>query len=84
MRSPVQRLVWPIIAAALVLVVGAGIAYATIPDSGGVIHTCFKPNDASKAGGRGPHCCRLGERRHVQGGGYCLALEPAGSTGAPG
>jgi hypothetical protein len=51
MRSPVQRLVWPMIAAALVLGAGAGIAYATIPDSGGVIHVCFKPSDAIKAGG---------------------------------
>jgi hypothetical protein len=29
---------------ALGLVVGAGIAWATIPDSSGVIHTCFKNN----------------------------------------
>lgn len=27
--------------AALGLVLGAGIAWATIPDSNGVIHTCF-------------------------------------------
>jgi hypothetical protein len=29
-------------AAALVVLVGAGIAYATIPDSGGTIHACYK------------------------------------------
>jgi hypothetical protein len=31
--------------AVLSLVVGAGIAWATIPDSNGVIHTCFKNNN---------------------------------------
>jgi hypothetical protein len=29
-------------AAALIVLVGAGIAYATIPDSGGKIHACYK------------------------------------------
>jgi Collagen triple helix repeat (20 copies) len=33
------------------LALAGGIAYATIPDSGGVIHTCFKPSDATKIGG---------------------------------
>jgi len=31
-----------LIAAAAVLLVGGGIAYATIPDSGGKIHACYK------------------------------------------
>jgi hypothetical protein len=35
----------------LVLVAGAGIADATIPDSGRDINTCFKPSDATKTGG---------------------------------
>jgi len=33
------------------LALAGGIAYATIPDSGGVIHTCFKGSDATKPGG---------------------------------
>jgi hypothetical protein len=33
------------------LALAGGIAYATIPDSGGVIHTCFKGSDATKSGG---------------------------------
>lgn len=41
MRSPVQRVVLTVVAAFVTLVVGGGIAYATIPDSNGVIHGCM-------------------------------------------
>lgn len=43
-----------VILAALVVVVAAaagGIAYASIPDSSGVIHACFNPGAASKSNG---------------------------------
>jgi hypothetical protein len=33
------------------LALAGGIAYATIPDSERVIHSCFKPSDATKPGG---------------------------------
>ena len=33
------------------LALAGGIAYATIPDGGGLIHTCFKASDTSKSGG---------------------------------
>src|SRR6266545_2596098 len=33
------------------LAVGGAVAYASIPDAGGSIHSCFKPTDATKVGG---------------------------------
>jgi hypothetical protein len=39
---------WALVAlAASVLVLGGGIAYASIPDSGGVIHACYAQKDGS-------------------------------------
>jgi hypothetical protein len=35
----------------MALVVGGALAYASIPDAGGSIHSCFKPTDATKIGG---------------------------------
>ncbi len=46
-----RRALWVIAATTVVFPLAAGIAYATIPDSGGVIHTCFKSIDATKLGG---------------------------------
>jgi hypothetical protein len=45
-----RRRLWLFAATAGVALAG-GIAYAAIPDSGGVIHTCYKPSDAKKVGG---------------------------------
>jgi hypothetical protein len=38
-------------ASTIALALAGGVAYATIPDSGGVIHSCFKQSDATKVGG---------------------------------
>jgi hypothetical protein len=46
-----RRGFWLLAASAAGLALVGGIAYAAIPDSGGVIHTCFKPSDATKSGG---------------------------------
>jgi hypothetical protein len=46
-----RRGFWLLAASTAGLALTGGIAYATIPDSGGVIHTCFKPSDATKTGG---------------------------------
>src|SRR5436190_16480841 len=48
---PFRRGLWLLAASTVGLALAGGIAYATIPDSGRVIHTCFKPTDATKAGG---------------------------------
>ena len=45
-RAGFRRARWVFGAALAVAVVGSGVAYATIPDSAGVIHTCY-----AKAGG---------------------------------
>jgi hypothetical protein len=48
---PFRRGFWLLAASTVGLALAGGIAYATIPDSGGVIHACFKPTDATKSGG---------------------------------
>jgi len=40
-----------LVASTVVLALAGGIAYAAIPDSGGTIHSCFKPADSKKPGG---------------------------------
>jgi hypothetical protein len=46
-----RRGFWLLAASTAGLALAGGIAYAAIPDPGGVIHTCFKPSDATKLGG---------------------------------
>jgi len=46
-----RRGLYVLAATSLGLASTGGIALATIPDSGGVIHACFKPNDATRPGG---------------------------------
>jgi hypothetical protein len=42
-----QRRVWVIAASASALVTAVGVAYATIPDSNGVIHGCYAKNSGA-------------------------------------
>jgi hypothetical protein len=42
---------WIVAASLAGLALAGGVAYATIPDAAGVIHTCYKPGDATKVGG---------------------------------
>jgi hypothetical protein len=52
MRFTLRRRGRSLLAASIAgLALAGGIAYAAIPDSGGVIHTCFKSSDATKLGG---------------------------------
>jgi hypothetical protein len=48
---PHRRGLWLLAASTAGFTLAGGIAYATVPDSGGVIHTCFKQIDATKLGG---------------------------------
>jgi uncharacterized membrane protein required for colicin V production len=62
---PFRRGFWLLAASTMGLALAGGIAYATIPDSGGVIHACFKPTDATKSGGAALNVVDSEERRHV-------------------
>jgi hypothetical protein len=48
---PHRRRFWLVVASTAGLTLGGGIAFATVPDSGEVIHACFKQIDATKLGG---------------------------------
>jgi hypothetical protein len=57
-----RRLAWMSLAAALTLAAAAGIAYATIPDGGGVIHGCYKtPNGQLRVIDSDSESCSAGE-----------------------
>jgi hypothetical protein len=52
MRFPVSgRVLWLALVVVVLGLVGGGLAYANIPDSGGVIHGCYSPNGANAPNG---------------------------------
>jgi hypothetical protein len=52
MRFPVGgRVLWLALVVVVLGLVGGGLAYANIPDSGGVIHGCYSPNGANAQNG---------------------------------
>ena len=86
---PGQRSRWAALGAIAAALTMGGIAYASIPDSGGVIHGCYNPNAAKSAGGaplkiidNTSASCNNGEQAITwnQGG----PTGPKGPTGAPG
>src|SRR5206468_2253196 len=40
-RSFISRRIWLVLGAAAAVALGTGVAFAAIPDSGGVIHACY-------------------------------------------
>jgi hypothetical protein len=82
-----RRGFWLLAVAVVGLALAGGVAYATIPDSGGVIHACFKPGDATKLGGAALTVVDSESGATCKAGDTALTFNqqgPPGPQGAPG